>query len=233
MKTLWVVGIVFFLVGVGMLTGGFFLWRSNASFAAHAVHADGVVTDLDYQSSSKGKGTYHPLVDFTAANGTVVHYTSSSGSNPAAYSRGDHVAMLYDPANPEHAQIDSFMENWFGTLMLGAFGLVSTLIGGGIIWSRLNQRKVRAWLAQNGMRSQAKFENVLYDTSLQINGRSPWRLVCQWQHPVTQKVYMFRSDPIWYDPTSFVDKREVLDVLVNMDNPKQYQVDTAFLPKAG
>lgn len=232
MKTLWVVGIVFFLVGVGMLTGGFFMWRSHATFVAHAAHADGVVTDLDYQRSSKGGGTYHPRVDFTAANGTVVHYTSSSGSNPAPYSRGDHVVMLYDPANPERAQIDSFMENWFVTLFLGGMGLVFALVGGGIIWSRLNQRKVRAWLAQNGMRTQAKFEEVIHDTSTKINGRSPWRIICQWQHPVTQKVYVFRSDMIWFDPTSFV-KRDTLDVLVNMDNPKKYWVDTSFLPKAG
>ncbi|MGA9335355.1 MAG: DUF3592 domain-containing protein [Rudaea sp.] len=233
MKALWAAGIIFLVVGLGMLTGGFFLWRSQANFVAHALHADGTVTDLDYQRGSKGKGTYHPVVEFSAQGGKIIHFTSSTGSNPASYSRGDHLRVLYDGANPEHASIDSFMSNWFGTLMLGGLGLVFALIGGGIVWSRLHQRKVRAWLAQNGMRVQAKFEGAMYDTSVSVNGRSPWRLKGQWQHPVTQTVYSMRSDPIWYDPSDYVKDRTTLDVLVNMDNPKQYQIDTSFLPKAG
>jgi len=142
------------------------------------------------------------------------------------------VRVLYDPANPEHGKIDSFMEQSFGVLMLGGMGAIFGLVGGGIVGYQVRQRKVRAWLAQNGMRVRAKFEGVDYDTSLTVNGRHPWRLTCQWQHPATQKVYLFRSDPIWFDPSAFV-KREELDVTVNADDPRQYVVDTSFLPKSG
>lgn len=233
MKVFWIVGILFLLIGLGLLTGGFFMWRSKADFVAHALHADGTVTGLDYQRSSKGSGTYHPLVQFTAQDGNIVNFTSDSGSRPAAYSRGDHLPVLYAAANPEDAVIDSFIDLWLGTLIFAGLGLVFTLIGGGLVWSRLNQRKVRAWLTQNGMRVQTKFEDVIHDTSLTVNGRSPWRLTAQWQHPVTQKVYLMRSDPIWYEPSDYVKDRTTLDALVNMDNPKQYQIDTSFLPKAG
>ena len=63
MKILWVVGIVFFLAGVGMLTGSFFAWRSFADFSAHAKSVDGVVVDLAYLQSSKGRGTYAPVAE--------------------------------------------------------------------------------------------------------------------------------------------------------------------------
>ncbi|HET8941257.1 MAG TPA: DUF3592 domain-containing protein [Rudaea sp.] len=233
MKAFWAVGIIFLVIGLGLLTGGFFLWRSKTNFIAHALHADGTVTDLDYQRGSKGSGTYHPVVQFTAQDGKIIHFTSSTGSKPAAYSRGDRLRVFYDAANPEDASIDSFASNWLGTLILGGMGLLFTLIGGGIVWWRLNQRKVRAWLAQNGMRVQAKFEGAIYDTSLQVNGRSPWRLTAQWQHPVTQKVYTMRSDPIWFEPGDYVKDRTTLDATINMDNPKQYYIDTSFLPEAG
>jgi hypothetical protein len=49
---------------------------------------------------------------------------------------------------------------------------------------------------------------------------------------VTQKVYIFHSARVWFDPAPFV-KRESLDVLVDMDNPKRYEVDISFLPQAG
>jgi hypothetical protein len=232
MKILWIVGSVFLVVGLGMLYGGFSFWRSNAAFAAHASSADGTVTDLAYSSSSKGKGTYRPVVEFTAPNGSKVHITGSGGSNPPAYARGDKVRVLFDPANPEQAKIDSFMEQSFGPLILGGMGAIFGLVGGGMVGFMVRRRKVRAWLAQNGMKVRAKFEGVEYDTSLKVNGRHPWRLTCQWQHPSTQNVYLFRSDPVWFDPTSFVN-REELDVLVNADNPKQYEVDISFLPKQG
>jgi len=232
MKILWIIGGIFLVVGLGLLGGAFFAWRSHANFAAHALATDGVVVDLSYSSSSKGGGTYYPVVDFHTADGREVHVTGSVGSNPASYARGDHVRVLYEQANPERARLDSFSEAWMASLIMGGLGSVFSLIGGGIVGVQVRNRKVRAWLRQNGMRVQAKFDGVDYDTSLKVNGRSPWRLLCQWQHPVTQKVYVFRSDAIWFDPTPFA-KRDRLDVLVNADNPKQYEVDISFLPAPG
>lgn len=233
MKVLWIIGGVFFVVGVGLLFGGVSWWRSNAAFAANALSAEGTVSDLVFRRSSKGSGgTYVPVIDFTTPDGNRVHVTGSSGSNPPGYSRGDKVRVLYEAKNPEHAQIDSFMERSFGPVLLTGLGTVFALVGGGVLFACVRQRKQRAWLAQNGLRVQAKFDGIDYDTSVRVNGRSPWRLLCQWQHPATQKVYIFRSDAIWFDPTPYV-QRETLDVLVNADDPKQYQVDTSFLPKSG
>jgi hypothetical protein len=232
MKILWIAGGIFLAVGLAMLAGGIALWRSNAAFAAHASSAEGTVIDLVYSSSSKGSGTYAPVYEFAAPDGHRVRITSSGGSNPPSYARGDHVRVLFDPANPEHAHIDSFMEQMFGVLILSGMGVLFALAGGFLLRMQLRQRKVRAWLAQNGMKVRAKFEGVDYDTSLSVNGRHPWRLTCQWQHPATQKVYLFRSDPIWFDPSQFV-QRDMLDVTVNADDPRQYLVDTSFLPQSG
>lgn len=222
--------ILFLVIGLGLLGGSGAIWRNHATFAAHARRTQGTVTDLVFHSSSKGGGTYSPSVEFEA-DGRVIHI-SGSGTSPPAFSRGEQVTVFYPPENPEAGRIDSFSENWLGILIMSGIGLVFALIGGGMIGAAMRTRKVNAWLATNGLRIQAKLENVLYDTSLKVNGRSPWRLICQWQHPVTQKVYVFKSANIWFDPTSFV-KRDTLDVLVDMDNPRRYHVDTSFLPQMG
>lgn len=222
--------ILFLAIGLALLAGASAIWRNHANFAAHAQRTSGTVVDLIFSSSSKGGGTYAPSVEFEA-DGRVIHIRGS-GTNPPAFSRGEQVSVLYLPGNPESGRIDSFSENWLGILIMSGIGLVFAGIGGGMIAAAARTRKLNQWLAVNGLRVQARFENVLYDTSLKVNGRSPWKLICQWQHPVTQKVYLFRSANIWFDPTSFV-KRDTLDVLVDMDNPKRYQVDTSFLPQAG
>ncbi len=90
---------------------------------------------------------------------------------------------------------------------------------------------MRPGLATNGLHVQAKYEGV-ESGNLQVNGRDSYRLKCQWQHLVTQNVYIFHSARIWFDPAQFV-KRDTLDVLVNMDNPKRYEVDISFLPRPG
>ena len=237
MKILWVLGGVFFVIGVGLLFGGVSWWRANAAFAAHAVAGEGTVSDLLYRrssgsgSSNKG-GTYVPVIDFTAPNGSRIHITGSSGSNPPAYSRGDKVKLLYDPANPEKAVIDSFGERSAGPLILTGLGAVFALVGGGVLFARARERKQRKWLAQNGMRVQARLTGVDYDTSLTVNNRHPWRLLAQWQHPATQAVHTFRSDPIWFDPTPYA-QRDTVEVVLNADDPKQYVVDTSFLPRSG
>lgn len=224
------ISILFLAIGLALLAGAGYVWRNHAQLAAHGQRAEGIVTDLVYHSSSRGSGTYAPTVEFTA-DGRVIRI-DGSGSNPPAFTRGEHVKVLYPAGNPEAGRIDSFSENWLLILILGGIGLVFALIGGGVVYSALRTREVNKWLALNGMRVQARFEEVQHDTSLKVNGRSPWRLVCQWQHPVTRKVYVFNSAHLWFDPTAFV-KRDTLDVLVDMDNPRRYQVDTSFLPEAG
>jgi hypothetical protein len=222
-------GGIFFAIGAAFLLAAFFVWRSSAGFSAHASPADGVVVDLVGIGSSRGLA---PVVEFTASDGRKVKITGSVSSSPPAYSRGEHVHVLYESANPQNARLDSFMETWFLPLLFGGLGGVFAMIGGGFLAYIVRTRRVRDWLQMNGMRVKAKFEGVIVDTSLAVNGRNPWRLTCQWQHPITQKVYLFRSDAIWFDPTAYV-KREQLDVLVNADRPQQYVVDTAFLPQAG
>ena len=231
MKVLWIVGGVFFTVGLGMAVGGGAVWRSNARFEAAAGKAEGQVVDLISYRSDKST-MYKPLVQFQTEDGREVSFSGSTGSSSPSYNRGDKVPVLYDRATPENAQIDSFMERDFVVAMLLGMGLVFSSVGGGLLAHQIKQRRVRAWLMQNGMRVEAKFTGVDYDTSLTVNGRHPWRLSCQWRHPVTGDVHVFHSDAIWFDPTEYV-QRETLPVRVNADKPDEHFVDIGFLPKAG
>ncbi len=230
MKRIRFISVLFFIIGLGLLAAAFAFWRSFANFQARATRTEGTVTELSYHHSSKG-GSYYPEVEFKTPDGRIVHFSGSTGSNPSSYSRGEHVQVLYDPASPEQAKIDSFSEKWLGPLLLGGLGLGFALIGGGMLFAPLFRRRSYEWLKLNGMRVQAKYEGVT-SGNMKVNGRSSYRLKCQWQHPVTQLVYVFLSDNIWFDPAPYV-KRDTLEVLVNADNPKQYHVDISFLPKAG
>ena len=85
-------------------------------------------------------------------------------------------------------------------------------------------------LKKNGTRVNAEFQSVQLNTTLKVNGRNPYQILAQWQNPTTTEIHIFNSDNLWFDPTDYI-KSDVIEVLVDMQNPKKYHVDTSFLPK--
>lgn len=229
-KALWIAGGIFGLAGLGMLVGGGFMARNTLAFRARAVSAEGVVVDLIQKRDSKGSSTWSPEVEYRTADGETRTYVSSSSSNPPAWDRGEKVTLRYDPDNPERVRLDGFMDNWFGPTILGGMGAVFSLVGFGIIAAAIRKRRMLAWLESNGMRVQAQYTGVVRDTSVKVNGRSPWALTAQWQHPASGEIHTFQSEPVWFDPTDFV-QRDTLDVVLDADDPSRHRVDIAFLPK--
>ena len=231
-KGMWLFVAIFGGIGVVFVIVAAWILVSTIQFRGRAQSAEGVVVELVARSGSKGGVTYAPVYEFTDRNGESHRVQSSSSSNPASYDVGERVTVRYEPAEPGDARIDGFMDNWFLPTIFGGIGSIFALIGGAIGMHELRKRRVRAWLGLHGMRVGAKFTGVVHDTSTKVNGRSPWRLTAQWQHPVTGAIHTFESDSIWFDPSEFVD-REELSVVVDADDPSRYQVDLAFLPKHG
>jgi hypothetical protein len=122
---------IFLLVGLGLLGGAAFLVIDTRSDIARADTADGTVIDLIGERDSDGDTIYYPRVRYVTRSGNPVEFTGSVGSSPPAFDVGEPVAVLYDPAEPEEARIDSFFQLWFAALILGGIGLVFASIGGG------------------------------------------------------------------------------------------------------
>jgi hypothetical protein len=122
---------IFLLIGLGLLGGAAFLVVDTRSDIARADKADGSVIALIGERDSDGDTMYYPRVRYVTRSGNPVEFTGSVGSSPAAFDVGEPVAVLYDPAEPEGARIDSFFQLWFAALILGGIGLVFAAIGGG------------------------------------------------------------------------------------------------------
>lgn len=222
--------IVFGLIGVGMLIGAAALALDTRSFVAAAKRAPGSVIELVEKRDSDGSVTYKPVVAFTADSGASVNFTSSFSSNPPAYDVGEAVEVLYSPDNPNDARIRGFGSLWLGAVIVGGIGAVFAAIGFGIgLAVRLNKKK-REWLMAHGTPIQAEFQGVERNTSLKVNGRSPWRIVAEWKNPETGQVHVFNSENLWFDPTSYVTAKQV-QVLLDPQSAKRYHVDISFLPQ--
>jgi hypothetical protein len=212
-------------LGFAMLAGAALMVVHTRQFVAQAVRADGEVIDL------VGSKTRAPVVRFTDGAGRTVEFRSSVSSSPPAFDIGEKVVVLYDAAAPAEAKIESWSDLWFGPTILGGLGTVFASVGVGLWLAPLLRARKEFDLRHNGRAVQAAFRRVELNTSLRVNNRNPWRLVCEWQDPATGEVHEFVSRNLWYDPTDLI-LAETLDVFVDKGNPRRYFVDVSFLPEA-
>ena len=221
----------FFLVpGVLMLIVGFGLAFKQFSFRQKALRADGlVIGNRAYDDSDNGR-TYRPEVEYTGSDGLRHTFVSGVVSSPPSFKQGDRVKVLYSPDRPDDVAIDTFFQQWFGTLMSGSLGAVFTSVGGIPLYLRVKREKLVEWLKLNGRPIQADFTGVRLQTNYEVNGRNPWRITAQWLNPATQQIQLFQTENLWFDPTACVTSK-TLSVLIDPENPKRYWIDTSFLPQ--
>ncbi len=125
-RSLFIVSCVFFLVGFLLLgLAAVFTWRTS-NFIKRSQSATGTVTTMvpviSRDSDSKQTTSYAPVFSFKAANGETYSVTSHTSSNPPSFAVNDEVEVLYDPADPQHARINTFVQLWLLPVILGSIG---------------------------------------------------------------------------------------------------------------
>lgn len=220
---------IFGLAGVVLLVISIGLGVHTTRLVADGVEADGIVTGLQASRTSDST-TWRPEVSFMAADGRTYRFVSSSGSNPPAYARGERVVVLYMPDNPQGARIKGFFSLWGGMVICGVLGVIFAGIGFGMIGHRHISARRGKHLRAHGRRIETTFQGVEQNTRVRVNGRSPFRVVTQWQNPSDGKVHVFQSSNFWFDPTDHITRRS-LTVYIDPQNPRRYTMDTDFLPQ--
>lgn len=239
-----IVGIIFFFVGVVILTGDFFVTNGVVSFLKSSIISEGKVTDIVKSRSDKGQYMYSPEVSFTDPDGKVFSFTSNLSTNSPNYTVGETVSILYNKSNHQDAKINTFFQLWFGTMILSILGIVFFVIGLSIlIYKIINRVKVKELLA-NGTKISAKVISVKTNESYQgpvtLNGTSSFShnpsqeqsftIVAQWLSSQDNQMYVFESEDLGYNPESIILGKNI-DVYIDPVNPKKYYVDISTLPK--
>lgn len=225
------VGIVFSAVGLaGLTAAALFGYGLYADRQTH-VHVSGVVVANDAHCG-KGGCTYRPVVEYAFGGGRY-GITGGIGHSAPVFKVGDAVTVLVPPQHPVDARIDHVSETGYGI----RFGLGCFALFGGIGAVRLYRwRRSLAyarWARDAGTPVQATLTGVERDSGLSLNGRARFRIAAQWQNPRDGRIYRFRSEPMWSDPSRALAGREHLAVRLDPDRPDRYWVDTGFLLRAG
>ncbi len=110
------------LVAIGCLVGAIVSVVTGSRKRAASAPAEGVVVGLEPRRARHGH-IYCPDVEFRTPAGQTARFVSAFGTMPAAYRVGQAVKVLYDPTNPQSAEIDSGMTRWLMPGCLFAFAV--------------------------------------------------------------------------------------------------------------
>ncbi len=115
--------VVVITVGVGLTWVGISSAITSERLLKRGKTAGGKITRLAWESSATSSGgAYYPEFSFTARDGSTHVVLSGDGSSPCPFSEGQSVVILYDPADPSTAKIDTFGQMWLSALLFGTIG---------------------------------------------------------------------------------------------------------------
>jgi hypothetical protein len=128
-----IVAVILLLIGSIFLIVDGFVFKSTADFLSRAKSVSGTVVNLvehiSEDSDHNTSITYRPEVKFITEQGKAILFRSTTGSNPPSYKISQQVKVLYDPANPQDAQIDAFFDLWGLFVIFGFLGGILSAIG--------------------------------------------------------------------------------------------------------
>lgn len=142
------VAVLFCAGGVISIVFGIRMYRENRAFADRATAADGKVVGFETWESGTGsderENIHYAVVVYKTADGREVRFRGPSKDGLVKLKQGDAVRVLYYPANPQAARVDSFMGLWFAATMLIAVG------AGAVVVPLLTMRQAWKWAERQG-----------------------------------------------------------------------------------
>lgn len=212
-----------------LCAAGYFAYLTY-QFQSEAIYAEGQITDLRYsRDNNSSSPVWYPEVTFVDDTGKKNVFKSSVGSSSYRNSLGNVVDVIYRPGDAGNARINSYTELYLGSIIFGGIALACLFISViGLLLTNSGNRHKR--LIHEGKPLIATIVNVELNDAININGRSPWRIVCQWFDPQSGKVFLFNSANLYYDPSPYIKDKNIT-VYVARDNLKKYHVDISHLPK--
>jgi predicted membrane channel-forming protein YqfA (hemolysin III family) len=120
--------LVFLLAGATLLVISIFFYVSTRKFLAKAKSTSGKILDNLRDENSEGSTTYKPRFSFAMEDGREVVVQSETGTS-SPFRKEQTVTVLYDPAKPEDARINTFVQLWLATVICAALGFIFAIVG--------------------------------------------------------------------------------------------------------
>ncbi len=246
----WILLVVFGGLGLAALLGGLIWGWNRVPLFQSGVRTTGVVVAQEetisartsvgrHLNNSREAVNYNPIVEFTDSNGETHRFVGSTGGEgKPIIETGTEVEVIYDPADPNKAQIGSFEQFWLGPVVIAVCGVIFLLMGvGGFFLMGGSDRRLeeQAEMMQRERlvfdSAAPTFEGIIVRTEERPPGSGRYVFVCRGTRPGSVFDQEFISDFLPFDPGPRYRGRKVT-IHLDPAEPDLYFIDiNALLPE--
>lgn len=215
--------IIFAIIGAILVVIGFILFGSVFNYN-NKIETTGIITRISLSRNSENESR-RVYVSYVVKGD---EYESALNGYSSSFYEGKEVEIYYDKDNPNKIGMKS-LDLLF--LILPGIGLIFLIIGGTGILVKVNKKKLEKRLKENGEPIYADYVETIINTSYSVNGRYPYKIICEWTNPVDSEEYMFKSKNIWSNPEDIIEEKNIkqFPVYIDKNNKKKYLVDIDIL----
>ena len=215
--------IIFTIVGTVFVAIGIILFGSVFDYT-NKIETTGIITRISLSGSSENDSN-KVYVSYVAEGN---EYESTLNGYSSSFYEGKEIEIYYDKDNPNKIGMKSLD---LLILIVPGIGLIFLIIGGTGILVKVNKKKLEKRLRENGELIYADYVETIINTSYSVNGRYPYKIICEWTNPVDSEEYMFKSKNIWSNPEDIIEEKNIkqFPVYIDKNNKKKYLVDIDIL----
>lgn len=215
-----IVGLIFFVCGTGVMFLGFFLNNNSKEFAETAVPVSAVISEIETYRDSDGDISHHAYVSYEF--GGKKYEDVSLGYYSSSMREGKTIDILCNPYAPYEIQSPEGME--FAFWICFGMGAIFAVVGGGLFVAPLLKNVKDNRLMETGKTIWGVVESVGINTNYSVNGEHPWVLYCKYEEDYSGRVYRFKSDNLWFDPSFIYNEGDSIQIIVNPNDYSKHKV---------
>lgn len=210
------VGIIFLIIGIFINSEVFLIPEQDR------VYTNAIITHIDIDHDSNEDTTHEVYIKYSADG---KEYESELNMYSSSYYEGKEIEVYYDKNNPSNVETDE--ANNMLSIILIAIGGSFALISGIVLFIQLRNSSISRKLQRNGLRIDAVYIETILNTTYEVNGMSPYKIICKWKNPNTGIEYEFKSNNIWDNPQYAIENNNItkIPVYIDPENPEKYYVD--------
>ena len=216
-----IIGIVFLLVGVGLLIGAGVVTATRPA-ESERVYLPAEIVRIDSYRDHDGDRRHDVYVSYEVDG---KKYEREIGFYSSDFYEGKVIEVYYVKGHPEKVSVKG--GDLFTQILL--FGMGAVFAAFGFLTTKASSMGGKK-LMENGTLVQAEY--VQTKTGPTVNNQYTYYVLCRWHDYESGKEYSFKSGVLWQDPSYVLAQQGIrsIPVYIKPGNPKKYYVDLSGIP---
>ena len=214
-------GLIFFLAGIGVAFGGVMIKRSNDEFMKTAIKTEGYISDIEtyreWDSTDDRYETKHRTYVTYEVDGEIYENIRLSYYSSDMYV-GKDITLYYDPLNHGNVKVKEGMT--FTYIFMLIFGGIFALVGFFVMTTGIKRTPK---IKKTGKRYEATVIDIECNTSVKVNGKHPYRVICRVEDYSAGEAYIYKSKNVYVNLNQY--ELDTVPVYVDPNKPSKFFVD--------